>query len=149
MTNLGNRLAELDILLNYVDSEDWAKIPDDIIFYIKENKNEDYEWQYDESKSLEEQDLSRDTFSLLTYIMYTYVATDEERQQLDEIIEENTKSLEEKYDPSKIFGDASQKAVSHHDEEELEKIEASLIESEKEQKSLFTKIVEFFKKLFK
>lgn len=149
MTNLGNRLAELDILLNYVDSEDWAKIPDDVIFYIKENKNEDYEWQYDESKSLEEQDVNRETFSLLTYIMYTYIATDEERQQLDEIMSENAKALEEKYDPSKIFVNSSKNTASHHDEEELERIEASLIENESKKKSIFTKIIEFFKNLFK
>ena len=77
--------------------------------------------------------------------MYTYVATEEEKEQLDEIINGNTKELEEKYDPNKIFGDNK---TTHHNEEELEEIEASLIEKESNEKSIWSKIVEFFHKLF-
>ena len=51
MINLKDRLSELDVLLNYIDSEDWVKIPDNIIFYIKENKNKEYDWKYDETRS--------------------------------------------------------------------------------------------------
>ena len=28
MINLKDRLSELDVLLNYIDSEDWVKIPE-------------------------------------------------------------------------------------------------------------------------
>ena len=35
MINLKDRLSELDVLLNYIDSEDWLKIPDNIILQQK------------------------------------------------------------------------------------------------------------------
>ena len=93
MNDLKNRLSELDELLKYISPEDWAKIPDDVIFYIKDNKNDDYVWQYDESKSIEEQNVNPDTFFILLYIMCKYVFSDEERKQFEGLIRENTKKI--------------------------------------------------------
>ena len=88
MVKLCDRLSELDVLLNYIDPEEWVKIPDSVIFYIKENKNNEYVWEYDETKSLEEQDLSKDTFSLLTFIMYKYILKDVPEIPVDQIEKE-------------------------------------------------------------
>lgn len=92
MVKLCDRLSELDVLLNYIDSADWIKIPDEVIFYIKENKNDEYIWEYDVNKSLEDQNLSKDTFSLLTFIMYKYIATAEERKEMEHLLDENIKN---------------------------------------------------------
>ena len=55
MVKIQDRLYELDILLNYIDTQDWLKIPDEIIFYIKNNKSTTYAWQYNEDIPFEEQ----------------------------------------------------------------------------------------------
>ena len=81
MTNIARRLTELDVLLDYIDEEDWLKIPEDIIFYVEKNKSKKYKWEYDESKSFEEQKVHKDTFTMLTYLMVQYVADEDEKEE--------------------------------------------------------------------
>jgi len=150
MINLKDRLSELDVLLNYIDAEDWLKIPDDIIFYIKENKNKEYNWEYDETKSLENQNLSKDTFSLLTFIMYKYIASEEEKKEINLLINEITEELNKKYDLDNIFKKTSEenKKISSLEEITVSN-ETSLIKIDENNKSFFSIILSFIKKFFK
>jgi len=150
MINLKDRLSELDVLLNYIDAEDWLKIPDDIIFYIKENKNKEYNWEYDETKSLENQNLSKDTFSLLTFIMYKYIASEEEKKEISLLINEITEELNKKYDLDNIFKKTSEenKKISSLEEITVSN-ETSLIKIDENNKSFFSIILSFIKKFFK
>lgn len=107
MVKLCDRLSELDVLLNYIDPADWIKIPDEVIFYIKENKNDEYIWEYDVNKSLEDQNLSKDTFSLLTFIMYKYIATAEERKEMEHLLDENIKNDLENTETTEIKKDVN------------------------------------------
>ena len=93
MNNLKVCFSELDELLKHISTDDWEKIPDNVLFYIRDNKNKDYIWQYDENKPIEEQNIRPETYFLLIYIMYKYVYTDEEKRQVASLITENTKRL--------------------------------------------------------
>ena len=93
MNDLKVSFSELDELLKHISTDDWEKIPDNVLFYIRDNKSKEYVWQYDETKPIEEQNVSPESFFLLTYIMYKYVYTDEERKQVASLISENTKRL--------------------------------------------------------
>lgn len=150
MINLKDRLSELDVLLNYIDAEEWLKIPDEIIFYIKDNKNKDYNWEYDETKSLENQNLSKDTFSLLTFIMYKYIASEEEKKEISLSINEITEELNKKYDVDNIFKKTSgeNKNISNLKEITVSN-ETSLIKIDENNKSFFGIIISFIKKFFK
>ena len=144
MINAQDRLAELDTVLEYMDDGDWVKIPDNVIFYIKENKNKDHDWKYDESKSLEDQDLHKDTFSLLTFISYKYIATPKEKEKMKELFQENTNILSEKYSVDNIFKQPETKIENIIEETSTETV--ALVPTTKE--TIFSKIISFFKNLF-
>ena len=63
MSDYNKRLVEVDEVLKYLSKEDLEKIPEDIRKLIKENKDINYIWHYDETKSLKEQWLNRDTIA--------------------------------------------------------------------------------------
>ena len=148
MINLADRLSELDVLLDYIDSEEWVKIPDDIIFYIKDNKNKEYNWEYDKTKSLEEQNLNKDTFSLLTFIIYKYVASEEEKKEINLLVNEITEELKQKYDVDNIF----KKKNEQHDinsQPNSSTNETALIVIDEKNKTFFGRIISFIKRFFK
>ena len=151
MINLKDRLSELDVLLNYIDSEDWVKIPDNIIFYIKENKNKEYDWEYDETKSLEEQNLNKDTFSLLTFIMYKYIASEEEKQEINLLVNESTEELKQKYDVNNIFkkNTEEKQEISNSQENSSISEQTALVKIDEKKENLFSILISFFKRIFK
>lgn len=146
MVKLCDRLSELDVLLNYIEPEEWVKIPDNVIFYIKENKNNEYVWEYDETKSLEEQNLSKETFSLLTFIMYKYIASNEERKEIEKLLEENIKSYQQ-------MDKTAEDIVSRKENENVEILseqkETNLIKIEEKNETFFKRILASIKKIFK
>lgn len=93
MDDLKISFSELDELLKHISTDDWEKIPDNVLFYIRDNKDNNYTWQYDETKPIEEQNVRPETFFLLIFIMFKYAYTDEERKQVSSLITENTKRL--------------------------------------------------------
>ena len=145
MVKLCDRLSELDVLLNYIEPEEWVKIPDNVIFYIKENKNNEYVWEYDETKSLEEQNLSKETFSLLTFIMYKYIASNEERKEIEKLLEENIKSYQQ-------MDKTAEDIVSRKENENVEILseqkETNLIKIEEKNETFFKRILASIKKIF-
>ena len=114
MVDYNKRLVEVDEILNYLSEEDYEKIPKDIIEVIKENKDTEYTWKYDTSKSLKEQDVSRDTIAFLAYLNMEYLLNEQQKNLMQKIHEENEKKLEleksEKYNPDDLFKN-SQKFV--------------------------------------
>ena len=94
MVDYEKRLVELDEVLNYLSKEDLAKIPEDIRQAIKENKSAEYTWEYDEEKSLKEQNLPRDTVILLPYLNMEYLLNKEQKELMEKIHLENEKKLE-------------------------------------------------------
>ena len=143
MIDLKNRLSELDVLLDNIDSNDWLKIPDDILLKIKENKNKDYKWEYDPSLSFEEQEIHKDTLILFLLIIYRYIANDEEKKEIDKLLNENTIQYNEKYNIDNIF---KTKNTVTQDIETSETSETSLVEYKE---SFLQKIKEFIINFFK
>lgn len=146
MNNYQNRLSELDILLDYIDDSEWVKIPDNIIFFIKDNKNKDYDWKYDESVPFENQNISPDTYSLLTLIYYKYIASQEEKKLTKQLIIDNSIELRNKYNIHSIFPDEQIKDKNVIEKEPINK-NLPLIQENKKI-NIFKKIINFFKNLF-
>ena len=106
--------AEIDAILNYMDESYINQIPSKIRNAFKELKSKTYIKEIDPSIPLENQNLKRETITLLSVLNYNYWCTDENRKkELMNIYTTNTQKaeeeLKEKYNPDKIFTNNVQK----------------------------------------
>lgn len=143
MSKYNERLVEIDVILSYLNEEELEKIPEDVKRYIKENKSTDYIWEYDESKSLEEQDISRETMALLSYLNMRYLLNEQQRKVMEQIHKYNESKLEsskkEKYQKEELFNDSNKEQ-----EKESEDITEIVVYKENIFKKIFSKIKNFF-----
>lgn len=142
MEDLNKRLVEVEYILKKLDDEYIKKIPQEIWDYIETNKDKNYVFNYDESKTLVEQNLSIDTISILTYINMEYLLGEEQKKEMieflrkDETIAEHEKA--KLYNPNNIF----KKNNKAQKTEEIDLIEIK-------DKKWYEKIFSFFKNMFK
>lgn len=85
MKDYSKRLVEVDEVLSYMSKEDLDKIPKDVLSLIKDNKDKKYNWKYDNSKELKDQNLSRDTIAILSYLNMKYLLNEEQKDLMDRI----------------------------------------------------------------
>ena len=105
---LKNVFAEMSLLFNYLDYNLIKKIPLNILECIEKEKNPNHKIAIDPSKSLDEQNLLEETFSLLTVFKLDYWCKDEkEKSEILELLNKNEEEyqtqLREKYNPDDIF----------------------------------------------
>lgn len=100
-------LVEVDEILNYLSAEELNKIPEDIRAIIYENKDGEYVWNYDTSKTLQEQDVSDGTISILSYLNKEYLLNDRQKEIMENIYRLADLKIEEekrkKYPSNDIF----------------------------------------------
>ena len=100
-------LVEVQEILGKLDNEEYAKIPNDIKSYIKNNQDNSYVWEYDEERTLEQQKLNQYTLPILAYINTEFLLNDEQKEFMNFVYEVNDrkkeKELNEKYDSNNIF----------------------------------------------
>lgn len=135
-------LVELDEMLYNLSNEDLKKIPEDIRYSIKQQKDKTYTWKYDKSKKLKEQELDRKTIAMLSYLNMEYLLSEEQKalmkefhQNNEEIVEKNKK---EKYKSEDIF---------KKDNKAQEKEEVALVEIKEEK--WYKRILTFFRRIFR
>lgn len=98
MEEMNKRLTEVEYVLKNLNDEYRQRIPQEIWDYIETNKDKDYNFEYDNSKNLVEQNLSIDTISILTYINIEYLLDEEQKKEMlnllrkDEAIAEQEKA---------------------------------------------------------
>ena len=119
-------------------------IPEDIRNRIENIRDKNYIFKYDENKTLEEQNVQKETLDILSYLNITYWCSKEEKEELLKIYRENSIKEEEKkrlkYNPDNIF-------------KEKEKIkenitEKALIDISKKE-NLWQKLINKIKKIFR
>lgn len=107
MIDYSKRLVEVYAVLNHLKRSDYEKIPKSLIDLINENKDDEYIWNYDESKDLKNQDINRDALAILSYINMKYLLNDEQKKFIQKIHNENQQEIEnkkgEKYNPNDVF----------------------------------------------
>ena len=100
-------LVELDEILNFLSVENLKKIPYEIRKSIKEHKDKEYIWKYDETKELKEQKLDRKTIAMLSYLNMEYLLNDEQKQFMENLHRINEQNIEkeklDKFNPDEIF----------------------------------------------
>ena len=120
-----------------------SKIPDKFILFLKRNSIKGYKPKFDNTKNIEELQLSNETKSLLALVYRDYLCTDEEKQEFNKILiendEEKQKELRKKYNVNSIFKNSK--------EEKSKKTNNLPIEVN--HSNLFKKIIDFIKQFFK
>ena len=107
MEELSQRLIEVEYVLNKMDEKYKKKIPQEFFEFMNKNKDINYKFQYDDSKSIIENNLHIDTISILTYININFLLDAESKKEMisllneDEIIAEEQKRKQ--YNPDSIF----------------------------------------------
>lgn len=107
-------LVELDEILNYLSADNLEKIPLEIRNSIKERKDKEYIWKYDENKELKEQNLDRKTIAMLSYLNMNYLLNEEQKELMKKIHELNEQKLEKekqrKYSLNNLFKKATKQS---------------------------------------
>ena len=140
--------AEINEILKYLPEEYINKIPSKLRDFFEKVEDKEYIANIDPYKTLDKQDLKPKTQTLLTILYREYWCNEEEKTELDKILMENDKKYEaelrEKYNPDNIF---KNKHVTEISEEEILENTNNLPAEIKE--SLFKKVINFFKRIFK
>ena len=139
-------LTEVYEVLKHLSQIEYNKIPKDAIDVIVQNKDNNYKWTYNESKSLSEQGLSREAVAILSFINLEYLLSDEKRKLMEEIYEMNERKLEEKkrklYKTNELF---KNKNTVENEKAQIEEKNVSIIEVKE---NFFTKILNIIKSIF-
>ena len=137
--------AEVDTILNLMDEKYINRIPIKLRKIFKEEKSYDYKLNIDTSKSLNEQNLQKETMIILAMLCLNYWCdSEEEKQELIKAYSENEKKNEaeirKKYNPDNIFKDNStQKDNSIQENTQLTEYHENVF------KKLWNKIKSLFK----
>lgn len=134
--------VELYEIINHLTNTEKEKIPKEFIDNLKNNIDNNYTFQFDENKTILEQNLMLETKALLIQMYKKYLAPEEEKRLWDNYnikclgkIEKNKRA---KYNPDNLFKDKIVK---------LEKNE-NLVTMVEYKESIFTRIKNWFKRNF-
>lgn len=147
MIDYNKRLVEVDEILNYLSEEHLLKIPEEVRKAIKENKDKEYFWKYDETKPLKDQDVSRDTIAFLSYLNMEYLLNEKQKEYMQQLHELNEKKLEEAKSEKYSVDDLFKRNKSQQEKsKETEQVQEQALVEYKE--SFFEKLINRIKKLF-
>lgn len=118
--NFPRAYVEVDEILKKLPQEEFDKIESDFINMIRNNKDENYIFELDYSKDIEEQKILKETKTILAYVFVNYLGTEEEnsiiKQKLKEDIIQAEEEKKKKYS-NEIFKD--EKEVNKDERNEL------------------------------
>lgn len=86
---MNNAYSEVYEILQNTDQELVNKIPKSYLEVIKNNRNLDYKFIYDKSKSPKEQKILKETKNILGLIYLKYWAEDDERRKITSVLRKN------------------------------------------------------------
>lgn len=137
MEEVNKSFVEVFEILKHMSPGNVMKIPEDIRNYIRDNRDNNYIWKYDETKDFKNQNISEDTLAMLAYLNTEYMLDEERKQLMKQIYKINQQKLEK--EKGEQFNSDSLLKKSNNKEE-------NKIAEYKE--GLFVKIKRMFKNLF-
>lgn len=135
-------LVEVHNVIKYLKQGELNKIPPDVLKMIDENKDKNYQWKYDETKSLKEQKLSRTAIAILSYINMEYLLNEQQKQYMSKLHNYNEIKLAKQKQENNNF-----KNIFKDKKKEPMKIQQALVKIEKEK--WFEKILKKIRNIFK
>ncbi len=99
--------AEVYSFIELLPPSEYNKIPKDIIDYINWNRDYSYNFKYDPTKTVDEQNLSKEARAIILKIYLDYFANTEKKFKIKEILKLNQKKAEQekklRYNPENLF----------------------------------------------
>lgn len=142
-------LVEVKGIIEKLSKKEYSKIPDNIKSYIENNKDNDYLWEYDEEKKLEEQTLNEYTLPILAYINTEFLLNSEQKEYMNNLYENNDKKIEnelhEKYNPDDIFKNKKQQDIETKNTEKTNNSTYQMVEYKE---NIFSRFLTFIKGIF-
>ena len=143
--NISVAYTQLNEILKYIPTEDFKKIPIELIEKIRTNANKEYKFEYNPHESLENQGILQDTKSMISMLYREYWATEEEKNNI-KIREQKQLLLNDlyarkKYNPDNLFKNKEEK---YEEETTIENYQLLV-----KHNSLLERIIKMFKNLFK
>lgn len=137
-----NAFTEVYEIINYLDDNDYNKIPQEVIETIEENRNKEYEYFLDETIPLSEQEMLKETKAILFNFFRDYWATQIQREKI---------LTKQKYDRQKLEEEKreqfnSDNIFKNRNSEKQESANNLPIEVKKE--SIYQRIVNFIKRIW-
>ena len=142
----------LDIIFN-LSEEEYKKIPKEFLQFIEESSNQDYEFVYDSSRTLDEQNVLPETKTIIAIICRDFLVDKEEKEK---IIQKDKKEIEkyeielrEKYNPDNIFKNRNENIQKEITEEaQIQSNNNNQLAMVEYKQSFFTKLIQKFKNFF-
>lgn len=137
--------SEVYSILNLLGESYIKKLPISLFNMIKEEKRQDYNPKYDSKINLEQQNIKRETLSMIALFHLNYWCnSDEEKNELKTLFKTNEEKhqaeIREKYNPDNLF-----KKRSLQQEESSITNEVAMVEYKE---PLFKKIINRIKSIF-
>ena len=108
--------SEVYSILNLLGSSYITKLPKSLFKMIEEEKSSTYNPQYSEDQSLSEQNIKRESLSMIALFHLNYWCnSDEEKEQLKQLFKNNEEKhqaeIREKYNPDNLFKNNKQEPI--------------------------------------
>lgn len=98
-----NACQEVLEILKFVKDDDLRKIPSNEIENLKKNANAKYQFSYDATKDIKQQNVSKTAKGIIANYFIKYIATPEQRQKILEIQHMKISENKPKFDTNNIL----------------------------------------------
>ena len=147
-TNYANAYKEVLVILDNLIKEDYDKIPKEYIEFLAENCNNDYNFHYDTSKTIEQQELLDDTKYILFGLFEKFGATELQKEKIkafkNSYYIKKEEEKKEKYNVD-IFQSRNSFKQAHNIEENTNK---NVVALKERKESIIKKIFNKIKRIF-
>lgn len=140
-----NAYTEVLEILKNISQEDYNKVPKEKIYLFEQNANKEYIFDYDSTKTLEEQNVSKIARAIIAILFRDYWATDEQRDKI-KAFQNNKRHQIEEENKQKYDTDIFKNRTNIANESQSGQAENMQLVEYKE--NIFKRILGFFKKMF-
>ena len=98
--NLKKAYVEIYEIIKYIEGKE--NIPNEFISMLEKNKDKYYAYEYDINKSIQEQELLRETIVLLGYIYIYYLGTEKEKEYYENNFKQDILTVEKILEEDKV-----------------------------------------------
>ena len=102
-SNYKRMATEVLEILNIYPEQIRNKIPSKLINELQKHRIPDLQVNIDKNKKLYEQDVCEETLVMTYMIFRSYIATPEEKEAFDRILNQFDEETRKKYDPNNLF----------------------------------------------
>lgn len=141
--------SEVNSILNMLGENYINKLPEPLLKIIEEEKDSNYTPIYDSNIKLSEQNIKRESISMIALFHINYWSDEpEQKEQLKKIFRENEikyqEELQEKYNPNNIFKNHKTEKIKENGQEI--QTNNKLVKNKKQ--NIFLKIINKIKSIF-